>query len=663
MKVIGISALFFVYSFALYGWGRLGERIVRARWPWPATICFGLAIWVVLGGVLNLLGIARGVVLDGIVLLGLVGACVALWPSARRVSLESLRQRYGSMNFAVRTYPAAALIVAVFVFTAITQVPPQDFNFHDDLEKYLTHPLRMLATGTLDGGPFSALGSETLGGQAYLHGFIVAHWSIGHVNAVDALFGLVLSMTMVLVAAERARLRAWLVPLTVAALFFISPQYVNTSALYVAVALLLFLVFIPYGERVGPGIFFATPSAAVVVGLMYAALVALKSTYLLIPLAHFPLSVAAVAFATRRTRTTLVWCITVAATAMVGILPWMLIHAPRWYTAWAALGPSVTATAEGNHLESPLPPLDLFSLKPLFLGLGASFAHYTVAVFLVCLCCALIVYRARQHAWSENPSILWSLSGCAMLPILYLVTLLTLGRYLTGYDTALRYICPILIALVPAAIVLAGEALPGIPRQERGQNLRSLVALMTISLPTFLLLGAFFGPLVNRIEQAANHGSILSFPVAQAPIFLNYSRFAMSDEAKEAVSQVQHLVPEGETLVAWISLPLHLDYRRNRIFNVEPAGLGSPAQDFPFDGDAEAGEEYFRRHGVRYVLWQYSGTVVRLDKDLLKASASRLAYNRRNDRNTLAFNRMLFDLSQRSQILHEDASYRLFRLP
>ena len=93
MKVIGISALFFVYSFALYGWGRLGERMVRARWPWPATICFGLAIWVVLGGVLNLLGIARGVVLDSIVLLGLVGACVALWPSARRVSLESLRQR------------------------------------------------------------------------------------------------------------------------------------------------------------------------------------------------------------------------------------------------------------------------------------------------------------------------------------------------------------------------------------------------------------------------------------------------------------------------------------------------------------------------------------------------------------------------------------------
>ncbi len=663
MKVIAIGALFFVYSFALYGWGRLGERMVRARWPWPATLCFGLAIWVALGGVLNLLGIARGIVLDGIVLLGLVGACVALWPSARRVSLKGLRERYGSMDFAARTVPAGALIVSVFVFTAFTQVPPQAFNFRDDLEKYLTHPLRMLATGTLDGGPFSALGSESLGGQAFIQGFVAAHWSIGHINAVDALFGLVLSMTMVLVAAERARLRAWLVPLAVATLFFINPQYVNTSAFYIAVALLLFLVFIPYGESEGSGIFFATPSVAVVVGLMYAALVALKSTYLLVLLVHFPLSVVAVAVATRRIRTTLVWGVTVAAAAMVCILPWMLLHAPRWYAAWAALGPSVTATAEGNHAGSPLPPLDLISLEPLSHGLGAGFAHYTVAVLLVGLCCALIAYRARRHAWSGNPSILWSLSGCAMLPVLYLVTLMTLGRYLTGYETALRYIGPILVALVPAAIILAGEERAGIPRQGRSQNMGSMAALMMISLPTFLLLGAFYGPLVKRIEQAVNHGSILSFPAAIAPIYSEFSRFAMSDEAKGEVSELQNLVPEGEILLAWISLPAHLDYRRNPILNIEPAGLGSPAQDFPFDGDAEAHENYLRRHGVRYVLWQHSGIVARSVERLSIEITSPFGYVRRDGLNALAFNRMLFDLSQRSNILHQDKTYLLFRLP
>jgi len=250
-----------------------------------------------------------------------------------------------------------------------------------------------------------------------------------------------------------------------------------------------------------------------------------------------------------------------------------------------------------------------------------------------------------------------------MLPILYLVTLPMLGRNLLGYDTVLRYICPILIALVPAAIILAGEALPGIPRRGRGQNTRPMVALMTISLTTFLLLGAFYGPLVHRIKQAANHGSILSFPAARAPIYSNYSRFAMSDEAKEAVSDLQHLVPEGETLVAWITLPLHLDYRRNRVLNVEPGGLGSPAQDFPFDGDAESADEYFRRHGVRYVLWERTGAAARSVERLLKESASRFAHDRRYGRNALAFYRMLLDLSQRSNILHQDKTYLLFRLP
>ena len=193
--------------------------------------------------------------------------------------------------------------------------------------------------------------------------------------------------------------------------------------------------------------------------------------------------------------------------------------------------------------------------------------------------------------------------------------------------------------------------------------MRPLMALMAISLPTFLLLGAFFGPLVNRIDQAANHGSILSFAAARAPIYSKFSRFSMSDEAKEAVSEMQHLVPEGETLLAWISLQLHLDYRRNPIFSVEPAGLVSPAQDFPFDGDTEAAEEYFRRHGVRYVLWQRSGAVVRSDKYLLNLLDSRNASRRRFGRIVLAFSRMLFDLSQRSQILHEDKTFLLFRLP
>ena len=137
----------------------------------------------------------------------------------------------------------------------------------------------------------------------------------------------------------------------------------------------------------------------------------------------------------------------------------------------------------------------------------------------------------------------------------------------------------------------------------------------------------------------------------------------MSDEAKGEASELQNLVPEGEILLAWISLPAHLDYRRNPILNIEPAGLGSPAQDFPFDGDAEAHENYLRRHGVRYVLWQHSGIVARSVERLSIEITSPFGYVRRDGLNAIAFNRMLLDLSQRSNILHQDKTYLLFRLP
>ncbi len=663
MSVIQIGVVAAVYSAALYGWGCLGERMVRARWPWPMTICLGLAICITLGGVANMMAVAHVIVLDGIVLLGLAAAGVSIWKSAGP-GLSRMRDDPNLVKgFLLRVFPTSVLISAVFVFTAITQVPPKAFNIHDDLEKYLSHPLRMLATGTLNGGPFSALGTETLGGQAFLHGFIAAHWSIGNINAVDALFGLILALTVVLIAADRARSPAWLAPLAVAPLIFINPQYVNTSALYTGVALLLFLVFLPFGENEDRESILFTSSGAAVVGIIYAALVAVKPTFLLVILVHFLLSAAAVAWTTRRLRSVSSWCFTTVTIALGSILPWMIIHATRWYDTWSARGIFGAAEAENGGAAASLPTVDLFSAEQLFLGFGASFAHYTEVVVVVYLWCVLIVFHGRRQGRDEDGLLAWSVVSCATLLIFYLVIVLVVGRFLLGYNTALRYACPVFLAVAPAAAVFAGKALSTIQPKGIMEKLRPWPAVIVIALPTALLSWAFFEPLVARIEQAVAYGHVLSFrPWSQSPVFLGYNQFALSAKAKSEVSSMQHLIPEGETLVAWISLPLHLDYRRNRIFDVQPAGLGAPMQDFPFGGDADEGIEYFRRHGVRYVLWQYTGAAVRNDGELMYRASKPFAYNRRSFQNTLAFNGMLLAVSKRSEILHDDGTYLLFRV-
>jgi hypothetical protein len=118
--------------------------------------------------------------------------------------------------------------------------------------------VRLLATGTLAGGPLNALGSETLGGLSLLHGMVLSVFPIAYINGVDAVLGLFLVMALGAEAGWR-RLAPVLIALA-------NPQYVNVSGLYCGAALagLAILLVAESGERDPP---------AAALGLVYAALV------------------------------------------------------------------------------------------------------------------------------------------------------------------------------------------------------------------------------------------------------------------------------------------------------------------------------------------------------------------------------------------------------
>ena len=108
------------------------------------------------------------------------------------------------MLFAIGTQLPMAMLFAIG-----TQLPPREFNYQDDLQKYFAHPVRMLETGVLRGSPLSALGSETLGGQAFLHGIVLSVLPIPYINGVDAIFGL---FVLLLIAASAAWRRFGIIP-------------------------------------------------------------------------------------------------------------------------------------------------------------------------------------------------------------------------------------------------------------------------------------------------------------------------------------------------------------------------------------------------------------------------------------------------------------------
>ena len=190
------------------------------------------------------------------------------------------------------------------------------------------------------------------------------------------------------------------------------------------------------------------------------------------------------------------------------------------------------------------------------------------------------------------------------------------------------------------------------------------MASIALSVPILLFLGIFLGPLHSRIEQARNYGSILAFSkIAVHPHFLGYSRFALDGRGAAEVAAIQRLVPAGETIVAWIALPLHLDFRRNRIYDVQPAGLGSPLLVFPFDKGVDGAVDFFRTHGIRYVIWQHRGYGVRSQRILIGALSSPYSTDRKNDLNTFVFNRTLARLGPpQADVIHYDGQYMIFRI-
>src|SRR5277367_6842258 len=178
MKLVCAFGLCAVFAFVLYGWGWAFQRLVRAEnRSWPATAASGMAAVVFLGGLLNLARLAYPWAL----------ACVAI----AGVALAVLGVRRGIPNLAGRRpeptclagrRPAPPIVwllaAGVLGFVVLTQVPPQAYNFHDDYQKYFAHPVRMIETGSLFGSSLNDIGFDTIGGQAFLDGFVVAFFPI-----------------------------------------------------------------------------------------------------------------------------------------------------------------------------------------------------------------------------------------------------------------------------------------------------------------------------------------------------------------------------------------------------------------------------------------------------------------------------------------------------
>lgn len=665
-KVTIIALLAFIYLSSLFGWGRLLEKSLGLSWPFPFTICLGLSGWIFLGGVLNLLGIAYPLVLDGMVIFGLGYFALTLVRSWNLKKVTAYRSLYCSKDILLRFLPSTMAILIVFVFLANTISSPQAFNYNDDLEKYLSHPVRMLATGTLQGSHFSALGSETLGGQAFLHGFALAHWPIGYVNTVDTVFAFLLCLMSVLSVSMRTKLPFWYIPLVVLLPIFINPQCVNISSLYTASAIIVFLFLgLWMNLEEDKNTLLSWPSLAFL-GLSYAALIALKTFYLLVVIIHFVLVFLGIIYLSYSLRNAIKWAVRTGLSTLLFSSPWILLYSSNWITWLSHIRGPRAYLLDSGFARQTAATINLLSSEKLFFGFGTTFAHYTATMIVVTLCClhlfVYFVYKAAIQPTHGTRKVM-GFAACATAPILYVVSIFMLPPILAGPEHSLRFLCPIIIAAVPCSLIIAASTVSGSMGLKKTKSQFPKIPVLIFALFAAGLMVIFYGSLAERARQAYQFGSILSFSeLARKPLYLDYNKYAFSPEAKKYIQEAQLVVPEGRNLVAWTPLAMHLDYRRNRILDIDPAGLANPWLDFPFGRQVGEGVTYFINLDAHYVLWQYRSPAVRPTQALLQWAGSPYARLHTIGVRTYQFVKTLRGMARDSQLLYDNGSIMVMKI-
>jgi hypothetical protein len=314
-----------------------------------------------------------------------------------------------------------------------------------------------------------------------------------------------------------------------------------------------------------------------------------------------------------------------------------VLHAPHYLSA--------------SHIETevladgPSAQVRLFSNARLFyprtrLFYGVTIAAYTALVGLAVLTIALGLIRFWKIESKNDRCRGATLIAAGFTAIMVYGIFLFVLSPILAEDNSIRYSIPLLIGIMPILVVLSAGRFPNWPNLFNiGIPVISLVAVTLVFTPSLL----------ERYYQAIKYRTILPFAgLVTDPLYREYIRVALSTSQGEKIQKMQRLIPEREALLAWINQPFQLDFSRNPVLDIEPAGLATPWAVLP--------------PFVQYVMWEYRGYRVLSAQEYLKATRGagwhyQLMYARSHD-----FIMQLNEEVQKGTVLFRDDNFVVVKL-
>jgi hypothetical protein len=556
------------------GWGSALAILLfpRRRLDWGLRAALGMSTVLMFGGILG----AVRCVSSGTILALVVGGLIALGVDEVHFARIDARR---AMGFLRRATPATWLGLAFawgcLTFRVFGSIADNGANLWDDRISYFEFPVQLLGSGTLD-EPFSIHRVLNLGGQPFLGAMVLVRGTVWNLHAVDGglsyavLFGLVLGQA-------RLPSRPWTVATTVGLtlLLSLSLKIHNIGAELTGAVFFfaLFRLFDTPPERDRPW------ASGVAVGIVAAAACTLRQNFILavgaILAVHYLWSlIAPLVDRARVVRE----AVAAAGALFLALAAWLLFASRSSGTLLYPLFAGNTRPDFGlldsvSRLEELRGFMDNVTFEAPA-GVGLTFATIP-----------FLLGKDRSARATQTVFVGSLLGGLGVIHAL---------RSIDDRESVGRYYFAFAFAYALGASMVA----------------TSLASRGTRSSSRYFAAGAVaLAAIVAHL--GAMHDGIRDLYEAEVAAIVARNDGVPADThpgLDGLYAEIQRSVPAGAPLLVLLDEPFRLDFKRNRVMNLDQPGGVSPGRALPIGQGEDALADYLLAQGVRYIAFRIDGS-------------------------------------------------------
>ena len=554
-------------ALALFGFGLSTLRLLKRRaLPLGFALCTGVAVWLLAGGVLNLLHAATKPVLRTLLAAGFVLLLAELRDASLRQRLSAGTRRLWPRTTSARA--AAAILLLWFGLCFAVHLGTFAWNKFDDLEGYTAFAQKASELGGLQPDPFSERRiTSGVGGALFLDVTMLAGAGDVSMDFVEGFVGLAAILLLLGALTRHFRLNSarTLAVFTAAALFTFGRANISSVNLSAAVFLALLLLQLePVYDR----------SSVLLTGLLLGAAFTLKSSNIPFCCLFLAFCVAAQAWR-RRSVQPIAQLALSGVVALFFVLPWAVKHRVDEGTA---LFPSL---GRGYHISAYGFPTILETV-PKWTSFVASTLDFVPPLAAGLL--ALWMFR-KPRRLPPSPVLAFLFAAALAAPAFSIAV---------GAEDIDRFFLPVfnLCALLFFCLLLSAGKGPS----------RTVAAVFfagwCVCFLHFAMKQDFFRDPGDMALVAGNPNLLQFYELVRTP--------ADTASARAQVQRAQQSIPAGAAVIEEIQDAYAFNFHRNNILFADYPGMASPPPGLPLDQGPEQVRAFLLAHNVHYLMFDRS---------------------------------------------------------